>query len=678
VFYHLLSGRPPFLGGTAFEIVHQLLETEPRPPRLLNPKVDRDLSTICLKCLEKDPAYRYQSALALAEDIEHWLRHEPIRARPIDPITRGKKWVQRNLALTVAGLSLFGLIAAVGVMVWNSSLISHVPASGLAVLPFDNLSGNKDDAFLAVGIQDDILTKLAKIADLKVISRTSVMGYRGARNVPQIGRALNVSHVLEGSVRRNGSRIHLNTQLIDTRSDQHVWAEEYDRDLNDMFAIQSEIAQKVAEQLHVQISPAEKVAINRRTTSDSAAYDLYARAEDVFQRASTSNRGKVDLLEAADLLNQAVARDPSFAEAFCQLARVHDLLYYLGHDHTPARLGLAERSLETANRLAPDAGETHLARAEHLFRGYLNYSGALAELKVADYSLPNDSRLFELRGLIERRQGNQEAGLRSLKRALELDPRNVALLDQIANSYGYLRRYAECEAICDRILALEPDNIQANAGRAWIAVAARGDTAPVHQLIDTLRATDPARLNYIADTWVAVALSERDPAAAEAALITAGDNKPLNDNAVHFDRHFVEGLIARLRHDESKAHAAFLAARAAQEKIVKSQPDYAPPLCVLGVIDAALGRKENALREGRRAMELLPLEKDAINGPLMIEYSAVAAAWVGEKDLAFELLASATELPNGPHYGELKLLPFWDPLRGDPRFEQIVDSLASE
>src|SRR5207244_4324157 len=209
------------------------------------------------------------------------------------------------------------------------------PATGIAVLPFENLSDNKEDAFVADGIQDDILTKLAKVASLKVISRTSVMGYRGARNVPQIGRALNVSHVLEGSVRRNGNKIHLNTQLIDTRIDRHVWAEEYDRELNDVFAIQSQIAKDVAEQLHAKLSAAEKSAIDRAPTSDITAFDLYARAKNIFLAATNSNSGKEDLLEAAHLLNQALARDRSYFEAYCQLAGIHDLLYILGHDHSP-------------------------------------------------------------------------------------------------------------------------------------------------------------------------------------------------------------------------------------------------------------------------------------------------------------------------------------------------------
>src|SRR5437588_277063 len=248
VFYQLLTGHPPFAGGTTYETIKLLLDIEPRQPRLLNPKIDRDLSTICLKCLEKDPERRYSYALALAEDLEHWLKHEPIQARRTGIFTRGKKWIRRKPSIAVMAAMLLALAVPLGVMIWNSEFPRQPVTTGIAVLPFGNLSGDKEHAYFADGVQDDILTKLAKIADLKVISRTSVMNYRGKQNIRQIGDELRVSHVLEGSVRRVGARLHMNTQLIDTRTDTHIWAEQYDRDLNDLFAIQSEIAQKVAQQ----------------------------------------------------------------------------------------------------------------------------------------------------------------------------------------------------------------------------------------------------------------------------------------------------------------------------------------------------------------------------------------------------------------------------------------------
>jgi tetratricopeptide (TPR) repeat protein len=486
-----------------------------------------------------------------------------------------------------------------------------------------------------------------------------------------------VSHALEGSVRKTGAWLHINAQLIDTRTNTHVWAEHYDRDLNDVFAIQSEIAQKVAEQLHAKISAAERMAMGSPPTADLTAFGLYARARNLLLTTTTTftSSARASLLHAADLLNQAVAHDPSFFQAYCQLAYTHDLLYFLGHDHTPARLTLAEAAIDAAFRLRPNAGETHLARAENLYRGYLNYDAALAELKVAAQTLPNDPRVFELEGYIDRRQGRWEEAIPNLERAADLDPRNVFTLQQLALSYQALRRYAEARLALDRVLAIEPNNAQTKVQRALVEWEWKANIRPLHQAIDSIRATDPAAVRSIAVHWVICALSERDAAAAEDALIALGE-MPLSVNGVQFNRPFVEGLIARMMNDDGKARSAFSAARVEQEKVVEARPNYGPPFCVLGLIDAALGRKEEALREGRRAVELLSLEKDAINGVVMIEYLAMIAAWLGDKDLACEQLAIAIRFPNSPTYGQLKLLPFWDPLRGDPRFEKIVASLA--
>src|SRR5437667_3328853 len=263
VLYQLLTGHPPFAGGTTYETIKLLLDTEPRQPRLWNSKVDRDLSTICLKCLEKDPMRRYSSAFALAEDLERWLKHEPIQARHTGVFARGKKWVRRNPTSALLAACLIALVAAAGWIISKSEFVRHPVTTGIAVLPFENLSDQKESGAFVDGVQDDILTKLARIADLKVISRTSVMDYRGKRNLRQIGNDLRVSHVLEGSVRRAGTHLRLNAQLIDTRSDTHVWAEQYDRDLDDLFSIQSEIAQKVAERLNAKVTSAERLAIGR-------------------------------------------------------------------------------------------------------------------------------------------------------------------------------------------------------------------------------------------------------------------------------------------------------------------------------------------------------------------------------------------------------------------------------
>jgi TolB-like protein/Flp pilus assembly protein TadD len=677
VMYHLLTGQPPFVGGTTYETVRLLLDTEPRQPRLLNPKVDRDLSTICLKCLEKDPERRYSSALALAEDIEHWLKHEPIRARRTGILARGRKWVRRNPGIAALVALSVTLGASLGAMVWKSEVFHRPQTTGITVLPFENLSNDREDASFADGVQDDLLTKLANIAALKVISRTSVMQYRGERNTREIGNALKVSHALEGSVRKTGAWLHINAQLIDTRTDLHVWAKQYDGDLKDLFAIQSEIAQKVAEQLHAKISPAEKLAIERPPTADLTAFELYSHAKNLVLEGSYRTSGRENLLRAADLLNQAVARDPLFFQAYCQLAWVHDHLYFFGLDRTPARLALADAAIQTAFRLRPDAGEAHLTRAAHLYRGYRDYDGAFAELKIAGQDLPNDARLLELKGYIERRRpgGNQEEALRNFERAIELDPRNFFILVQTSLSYDLLRRYRDEEAVLERALAVQPNNAETAVTRAFVKLDWKADTRPLHESLDELRAKGRSAIQNVADSWLTCALAERDLGAAADALAALGENT-FGNETVKFSPRFVEGLIARMAKDESKARSAFTAARAEQEKIVKAQPNDGPALCVLGLIDAALGRKEEALGESRHAVELLPIEKDAISGTRMIVCLAMTAAWVGDKDLACEQLARSIGYPTSPSYGQLKLLPFWDPLRSDPSFEKIVASLA--
>jgi serine/threonine protein kinase/Flp pilus assembly protein TadD len=674
--YELLTGHPPFAGGTTYETIHLLLDSEPRQPRSWNRKIDRDLSDICLKCLEKNPRYRYSSALALAEDLERWLRHEPIRAKRSGFLIRSRKWVQRNPMIAALIMLSVVLAAGLGAMIWQRESLRRIPA-GIAVLPFENLSDDKEDAFFADGVQDDILTRLAKIADLKVISRTSVMHYRGKRDLHQIGRSLGVSHVLEGTARRSGGKVHVNAQLVDTRTNTEVWADGYDRDLKAAFAIPSEIAQKVADELHAKVSTAEKVAIERKPTADLTAFELYAQAKILLSTPIFSATGDTNLVQAIELLNQAVARDPSFFQAYCQLAYAHDLLYFLGNDRTSARLRMAEAAIQTASRLFSDAGETHLARAENLYRGYLNYEGALAELRLAAQTLPNDPRVFELEGYIERRQGRWEDAKRDLERAADLDPRNVFILEQLALSYQLLRNYAKAESLLDRILSIEPNNLEVQAARAFVEVDWKADTGPLHQLIDNIRATNPGTMQSIANYWLFCALAERDAAGTKDALIASGEN-PItlaNENVV-FSRPFAEGIVARMTNDDAKAQSLFAAARLEQEKIIQTQPNYGPALCVLGLIDAGLGRSDEALHEGWRAAEVLPVKMDALGGAEIVKYRAIIAAWVGDKDLACEQLAIVTDRPSSISYGQLKLLPFWDPLRGDPRFEKIVASLA--
>src|SRR5262245_13187717 len=535
---------------------------------------------------------------------------EVTRERSITPQT-GRRMDRMIIVVLVLALGYFafdkfvlmprreGALAANTAPNESKSVIS---AKSIAVLPFENLSEEKQNEYFADGVQDQILNDLAQIADLKVISRRSVMQYKSgvARNLREIGQQLGVAHLLEGTVQRAANKIRVSAQLIDARNDTHLWAQTYDRDLADVFAIQSEIAKAIADQLQAKLSPNEKKAIEQPPTTDLAAFDLYSRAKSLQLTAGFSTTGEPDVLKAIELLNEAVKRDPSFFDAYCQLALAHERLYaVLGTDHTPARLALAEAALQAAERLRPDAGETHLARAQYLYYGRRDYAGALAELESTRRALPNDPRLFELTGYILRRRGDQEEGLRNLQRAVELDPRNFYTLQQIAVSYQGLGRYGEAKAERDRALTIVPDNVETRPARDILELWWKGDTRPLHQTIDAILAQGPGAIAPAADAWFVCALAERDAAAAERALIALGDNPCWNEGVINLSRSFGEGLLARMTKDEARAHAAFETARAQQEKIVQAQPDYGSALCVLAMIDAGLGRKELALEEGR-------------------------------------------------------------------------------
>jgi TolB-like protein/Tfp pilus assembly protein PilF len=553
-----------------------------------------------------------------------------------------------------------------------------LPNKSIAVLPFANLS-DKENIYFTQGIQDEILTDLANIADLRVISRTSVMQYQAemTRDARAIGQTLGVNYVVEGSVQRAAGKVRVNAQLINARNDAHVWAHTYDGDLADVFAIQSQIAKAIANALETKLSPREKAAIEQAPTIDLVAFDLYSHAKVLNLSITYTTAHRQVLMQAADLLNQAVARDPSFFQAHCQLVDAHTELYLLGIDRSPERLAMAQKHLDAAFRLQPDAGEAHLSRAVYLYRVHLDYDGALRELQSARETLPNSPGVFELTGYIRRRQRDLEGSVQNLKRSLELDPRNTRTLQQIAISYYGLKRYSDMIAVLDRVLAIKPDDVETQALRASIEEDWKADTRPMHRVIDSIRKNNPADLPTIADFWLMSALAERNRTDAEAALAALGDGN-FGTNWVELNHRFAEGLVARMTKDEARAHAAFTAARVAQEKVVKAQPDFGPAWCALGLIDAGLGRKEEALREGRHAIELLPMAKDSLNGAHMIEFFAVIAAWVGEKEIACEQLEKTTRAQGGwiVSYGKLKLSPVWDPLRGDPRFENIVASLA--
>ncbi len=677
ILFNLLTGRPPFLGEHALAVIHQAAEKPAPKLRTLAPALDRDLETICAKCLEREPSARYHSAGDLAQDLELWLEGRHIIARPVSPPARIWRWSRRNPIVSAMAALLLVLGTALGVMIWKGESASDNggPPTGVAVLPFESLSQDKENAFFADGVYDGVSTKLAKVANLKVISHNSVTRYRGAHNTQEIGRALNVAYVLEGSVRREAGKIHLNAQLIDTRTDTHVWAEKYDRDLTDVFAIQSEIAKKVADQLGAEVSSVEKAAIAEPPTTDLVAYDCYLRAKDLINGISFSTRAKEDLIHAVQLLDQALARDPSFFLAYGELAGAHDRIYFLGFDHTDARIKLAETALQSIRRLRPDSGETHLALAQHLYWAYTDYARARVELAAARRTLPNESRIPLMAGYIDRRQGNWEKSLEEMKQALELDPRDFSILQQISVTYEGLRRYKDMADALDRAVAIAPKDIPTRVRRAWVDLEWRADPKPLHTTIETILAEDPNAAPVLVDRWIVLALRERDPAAAQRVLDAMPADGCYDDN-IPFPNSWCQGLAARLRGDETAARAAFTSARKELERTVRNQPNYAAALCALGVVDAALGNKEDAIREGERAVQLMPVSKNAAEGALLMKNLAVIYAWTGEKDRAIEQLAETAKLFDDLSYGHLRLHPFWDPLRGDPRFEAIVASLA--
>jgi TolB-like protein/class 3 adenylate cyclase/Flp pilus assembly protein TadD len=620
------------------------------------------------------------------EKLERGRRWKPASGAVVRPVSAPrwpKFWLAAALLVSVVALAIsFSIFFRRGSPTIAQTpsqevagAVAPIPEKSIAVLPFQNLSDQKENAYFADGVQDEILTALAKIADLKVISRMSTMQYKttAQRNLREIANALGVAHVLEGTVQRAGGRVRVSAQLIDARTDRQLWAERYDRDVADVFAIESELAGKIVAQLQAKISPSEKAAIEKPSTTDLAAYDLYLRAQELFADTTDPIHAREKLPQAAKLLDEAVGRDPHFIQAWGLLSRVHGAAYFRGHDHTPARLGLANAAVQTALRLQPDAGEAHLALAIYYYNGFRDYGRARSELVIARRALPNSADVFRYTGMIDRREGHWDEATRNLERALELDPRNFFTLQQLALAYGWQHRYADEARTYDRALAIMPGDPLSRINLALVALDWRADIKPFQATLATLVAENPG-LPLDLDALRA-ALCER-PATAATRALTNYPREGVVNNGVNNPRVYWDGVIARCQGDSAKAQAAFTAARREVEKTVEKQPDFAAALSLLGMIDAGLERKEQAIQEGRRACELLPVSKDAIDGAALAINLAQIYTWTGEKDRAIEQIATVERAPSTLSYGLLKLHPYWDPLRGDPRFEKIVASLA--
>jgi serine/threonine protein kinase/Tfp pilus assembly protein PilF len=678
VFYQLLTGHPPFAGGTTYETIKLLLDTEPRQPRLWNPKIDRDLATICLKCLEKDQERRYSSALALAEDLERWLKHEPIRARRTGVFTRGRKWLRRNPASALLAASLVALAAASGWIVWKSELIrqpvttSPPPEKSIAVLPFENFSDNKENSYFAAGIQDDVLTSLAQIRELKVISRTSVTAYQkpGARNMRQIGQALGVATVLEGSVRRTGNRVLVNVQLIDARNDRHIWAERYDRAVADSIGLQGELATQIATALKAKLAPEEKARLDVRPTTNSEAYVLYLTGLGL---EGTVNRSPERTIAAEQLHMQATALDPGFALAY---ARASILNSEMPSDDRAFK-AKARAQAEEASRLSPTLGEAHMALGLCLYWEEKKYDAAVKEFEVAAATSPNNAEIYVYVAGIYRRQGRWRESVASFERALSLDPRNRSIAFHAGNNHLFLRDWAAAAVCFNRALEIAPDSVLPKIGLAYLEVLRNGHPVAGRKILQNIPAGSDHYGHVTLGRWD-LAMLERDYAAAE---------KILTDSPVEDFRRFgggpttfYLGRIALARGDIQSAQRYFAAATPDIEKRVRDAPDSGDRHARLGLLYAYMQRKEDAIRESRRAIELEQESQDAFHGALQAGNLALAYALVGEPDQAIPLIERLLSIPgvgSGDHtenitLADLRLRWEWDSLRSNARFQKIL------
>lgn len=551
-----------------------------------------------------------------------------------------------------------------------------IPEKSVAVLPFESFSNEKATTYFADGIQDDILNALSKISDLKVTSRTSVMQYRAApRNIREIAKTLGVAHVLEGSVRLEKNRVRVTAQLIDARTDAHIWAEHYDRDLADVFAIQSELAENIAAHLKADLSPTEKATINKPPTRDMDAFDLFLQAKELINNFQEKPDWRESLLKAVRLLDEAIARDGNFALAYCSLTRAHDILYWFELDHTQTRLAQAKAAAERAIELAPDLGEAHLARALVYYHGGRDYERARAELAIARRSLPNSAEVLSATAWIDRRQARWDDALKNQRLAVELDPRNLGVIGDLTVIYDFLRRYDEEKAVVDRARAANPGSANYFALlKAEIELETGNTKAAKIDLASLPPGYDPD--GATTSTQLSLALYERNLGQATKILDAYSGEELVGTGGFPLPRSWFVALIAQAQKDSRKAHEAFSVARTKIEMKSHAQPENASTVSALGLIDAGLGRKSDAIAEGRKAVELRPVSADALDGPRFVANLAMIYTWSDEPNFAIEQLLVLAKTPGGPHYGQLHLDPAWDALRNDARFTAMVDSLA--
>jgi len=658
--WEMLTGKVPF-SGSAAEAMHQHLQT-PLPGERLK-RVPQPAVVLLDILLEKNAAQRFQTPDALlkamptvthAIEAKRGITHQELRTTFVDrPSSRREK----------------------------SSAI-RAPKQSIAVLPFDTLSHGKRNSYFADGVQDEILSNLAKVSQLKVISRTSVMTYRpeGHRDLRSIASALGVANVVEGTVRRDGNRIRITIRLVDARRDEALWCESYDRDLTDIFFVQSEIAQAVAHKLSAQLSPEERKDIEEKPTDDLEAYDLYLRARELIAKGEFLWVGEGDsrenFLHAIGLLGAAIHLDSKFALAYCSLAKAHDDLYIHRFDRTPERRALGDTAVNEALRLRPDLPEVHLAAALHLCETYRNYERARIQVEIAAQGLPNSADVLWLTAAINRRRGRWAETIRGLQKAVCLDPRNVLLLQSLATGFVWLRRYRDSEQTLDRLIAVKPDKPLAKVLRANTVFRERADLATFRNLLEKVPSSTKGEID-IASWRFECAILARDWTKAHEILRESPNDEFYFSYAwAVVPRGCLEIWLAQIQRRRPRRDTWYVTIRDELHRKVEACPEDAGLLSVLGIVDTALCHKEEAIQEAKQATELLPISKDAWEGPRIVSNLAVVYAWTNELDLAIQQLAISVNTPGGISYGELKLDPAWDPLRNDPRFDKLLAELA--
>ncbi len=555
-----------------------------------------------------------------------------------------------------------------------------IPEKSIAILPFENLSDDRENAYFADGIQDDTLANLSKIADLKVISRTSVRQYKtGTRNLREIGEALGVAHILEGTVRRAGNRVRVNVQLINARTDAHLWADTFDRELVDLFTLQSELAERITTALRANLSAREKAGLRIHSTANLEAYEDYLRARDLF-RWSGAGDPRENGEKALRCLQRAIELDPQFALAYTLASRWHAELFWFGYDRTAERLRKAKAAAERALRLQPELGDAHLALGYYYYFGFRDYDRAREKLEIARQATPNDAEVWDAFGSIDRRQGRWEDCLENQEKARELDPRNTSVIWNLSETYALLGRTSEAERAIARGLEVHPGAHLFSLLRGTIELRKRGETAPLREALRGIpREFDPG--GGVTLVALRVSLMERDYAAG-ARLLSASTHERYNDTGLggiagvldgySFPRAWLAGLIAQGRQDGQAARREFEAARADVEEDLACCPDDPKAIVMLGMVLAALGQTDEAIAQAEAALAMLPISRDAYDGPVLATNAAAIYATLSEKERALELLHSLHGLPMGPTAGTLRVEPEWDSLRGDPRFEQLL------